>query len=87
MFCDACVEPQCIGIPPTLTAIASFTASPSESSAEYTAGGAITDGASVCKNFWHLFRDTYPTALLYPSERRISRRRSVHRNLEEKNMP
>ena len=25
MFCDACIGPQCIGIPPTLMATASFT--------------------------------------------------------------
>ena len=87
MFCDSCVGPQSIGIPPTLTAIASFTATPPEGTAVYTAGGAVTDDSSVFKDFWHLFWDTYPTALLYPYERRNSRRLSVHRNLEEKNMP
>ena len=35
----------------------------------YTAGGAVTDDSSVYKDFWHLFWDTYPTALLYPYER------------------
>ena len=84
MFCDACVGPQCIGISPTLMATASFTATPSEGIAMYTAGGAVTDGSSVCMDFGHLFRDTYPTALLNPYERRNSRWRSVHRNLEEK---
>lgn len=69
MFCDAGVGPQCIGIPPTLTATASFTATPSEGIAMYTAGGAVTDDSSVYKDFWHLFGDTYPTASLYPYER------------------
>lgn len=69
MFCDACVELQSIVISPTLTAIASFTATPPEGTAMYTAGGAVTDDSSVYKDFWHLFRDTYPTALLNPYER------------------
>ena len=40
-----------------------------EGIAMYTAGGAVTDDSSVYKDFWHLFWDTYPTALLYPYER------------------
>ena len=87
MFCDACVGLQSIGISPTLTATASFTTSSPEGTAMYTAGGAVTDDSSVYKDFGHLFWDTYPTASSYPSERRNSRRRSFHRNLEEKNMP
>ncbi len=87
MFCDACVEPLCIGISHILTAIASFTATPPVGTAMYTAGGAVTDDSSVYKDFWHLFWDTYPTAALYPFERRNSRWRSVHRNLGDKNMP
>ena len=87
MFCDACVGPQSIVISPILTAIASYTATPPEGIAMYTAGGAVTDGSSVYKDFWHLFWDTYPTASLSPFERRNSRRLSVHRNLGDKNMP
>lgn len=69
MFCDAFVEPQSIVISPTLTAIASYTATPPVGTAMYTAGGAVTDDSSVYKDFWHLFGDTYPTASLYPYER------------------
>ena len=60
---------QCIGISPTLMATASFTATLPEGIAMYTSGEAVTDGSSVYQDLWHLFWDTYPTAVLYPIER------------------